>query len=355
MHEKIIYNCHHSMPINSLSKSITDLRRLHHYKMSLLLNDEVFRIPGLALIQVCTTFATQPLPARYSVSSNVSTELFQKFLSALKGETIEVTKVNFPDLSTLCQEFGFKMENQSYRFAQLEVKIEELTIEIGRLLSEVAALRRTPAITAQLSEEVTELRADISVLKTWINRLFNSRIIANFPEIFAEFRGKQFSLLWRGGCDGFAASEFHRRCDGHANTLTVILDTKGNIFGGFTPLEWESRVWNGKEGKESNLRKADDSLKSFLFTLKNPHNILAKRFALKAAENDRAILCSSTHGPHFWDIRVSNNCNANTISWAFWDGSDDVYINDTGLDGNTFFTGSKYFQVKEIEVFEITD
>jgi hypothetical protein len=31
------------------------------------------------------------------------------------------------------------------------------------------------------------------------------------------------------------------------------------------------------------------------------------------------------------------------------------YTNDTGRKPNTFFTGSTYFQVKEIEVFEITD
>jgi hypothetical protein len=31
-----------------------------------------------------------------------------------------------------------------------------------------------------------------------------------------------------------------------------------------------------------------------------------------------------------------------------------VSNNDTGLDGNIVFTGPKYFQVAEIEVFEIT-
>jgi hypothetical protein len=72
----------------------------------------------------------------------------------------------------------------------------------------------------------------------------DSRIISDFPEIFAEFRGKQFSLLWRGSRNGFKAQEFHHRCDGHANTLTVIVDTEGNIFGGFTPVEWESRTSN---------------------------------------------------------------------------------------------------------------
>jgi hypothetical protein len=70
----------------------------------------------------------------------------------------------------------------------------------------------------------------------------DSIIISDFPEIFAEFHTKQFLLLWRGGRDGFGARDFHGRCDGHANTLTLIEDTNGNIFGGFTPLEWESHM-----------------------------------------------------------------------------------------------------------------
>jgi hypothetical protein len=76
---------------------------------------------------------------------------------------------------------------------------------------------------------------------------FDSQIISDIPEIFAEFRGKRFSLLWRGSRDRFKVSEFHRRCDGHANTLTVILDTKENIFGGFTPVKWESAQLPCKE------------------------------------------------------------------------------------------------------------
>jgi hypothetical protein len=171
-----------------------------------------------------------------------------------------------------------------------------------------------------------------------------SEIISDFPEIFAEFRGKRFEILWRGSRDGFRATEFHGRCDGHANTLTVILDTEGNIFGGFTPVEWESRTRGS--------HKADDSQKSFLFTLKNPRNIPARRFALKAEKKCRAILCKSGWGPSFGDIAVSDNCNANTSS-ATWLG--DTYTNDTGRDGANVFAGSANFQVREIEVFEITD
>jgi hypothetical protein len=131
------------------------------------------------------------------------------------------------------------------------------------------------------------------------------------------------------------------------------LDTKGNIFGGFTPVEWESRVHNGKYGDEDNRYKADDSLKSFLFTLKNPRNVPARRFALNPKMKHRAIRCDSESDPNLCDIGIFDNCNANTNSFAFFGGCQVSYINDIGVDGKTVFTGSLVFQVKEIEVFEI--
>jgi hypothetical protein len=70
---------------------------------------------------------------------------------------------------------------------------------------------------------------------------FASLIVADFPALFAEFRRKRFTLLWRGSRDGFGVGDSHGRCDGHTNTLTLIEDTEGNIFGGFTPVEWASR------------------------------------------------------------------------------------------------------------------
>jgi hypothetical protein len=176
--------------------------------------------------------------------------------------------------------------------------------------------------------------------------LLDSRIISNFPDIFAEFQRKRFSLLWRGSRDGFDVQEFHRRCDGHANTLTVILDTNGNIFGGFTPVEWESRI--------SYCFKADDSLKSFVFTLKNPHDVPARRFALKVEQKQNAIYCHFGWSPCFGggcDIAVSNHCNAHMHSYTRFGNS---YANDTGLNDMIVFTGSQFFEVKEIEVFEIT-
>jgi hypothetical protein len=74
-----------------------------------------------------------------------------------------------------------------------------------------------------------------------ITHPFDSQIISNFPMIFAKFWRKRFELLWWRNRDGFTAAAFHKQCDGHSNTLTVILDLDGNIFGGFTPVKWDSK------------------------------------------------------------------------------------------------------------------
>jgi hypothetical protein len=174
---------------------------------------------------------------------------------------------------------------------------------------------------------------------------FASLIVADFPALFAEFRGMRFMLLWRGCRGGFGAGDFHGLCDGHAPTLPLIQDTEGSIFGGFTPVEWESRT-------NPPYFKADPSLKSFVFTLKNPHNFTARKFALKAEKKDRAIYCDSEWGPRFYGIAVSDDCNANTDSFSCLG---ETYKNNIGLHGGTFLTRLFDFTVKEIEVFEIAD
>jgi hypothetical protein len=167
---------------------------------------------------------------------------------------------------------------------------------------------------------------------------------------------KCFNLLWRGSRDGFTAREFHRRCDGHPNTLTLILDTDSNVFGGFTPVEWESRVWNRMRGEMNNCKKADDSRRSFLFTLSNPYGVPPRKFTLRGKGRFYAIDCHSDFGPVCADcLGVSNDCNANrdNITRIGTLYANRTYTNDTTFEN--LFTGQENFRVKEIEVFEITD
>jgi hypothetical protein len=113
-------------------------------------------------------------------------------------------------------------------------------------------------------------------------------------------------------------------------------------------VKWESREVGSKN---QNQEKPDYSLKSFVFTLKNPHNISARRFALKEEAKQWAINCNYLFGLCFIDIAVLGECNESDSSFT---SLGTVYTNDTGLDNEIVFTGSKYFQVEEIEVFEIT-
>jgi hypothetical protein len=110
-------------------------------------------------------------------------------------------------------------------------------------------------------------------------------------------------------------------------------------------MKWESRT-------EAPSYMADPSLKSFLFTLKNSHNLPARKFALKGERKDFAIKCSFWSGPVFGSFSLFGGLDPYTSS------SNDLglsYANDNGLGGGKVLTGSCYFTVKEIAVFEMLD
>jgi hypothetical protein len=77
-----------------------------------------------------------------------------------------------------------------------------------------------------MSTVTTQLSGTFAQLRSVLWSLPISIILSNFAEAFTEFREKRFWLLWRGSRDGFTAEEYQRRCDGHANTLTVVFDTE---------------------------------------------------------------------------------------------------------------------------------
>jgi hypothetical protein len=115
---------------------------------------------------------------------------------------------------------------------------------------------------------------------------------------------------------------------------------------GIAGVEWN---FSGTDG----CRKADPTLKTFVFTLKNPHGFPARRFMLRPKKKQMTIYCNSECGLHFWDIGVADCVNENIESSIYHFGY--AYVNDTGLQGTQIFMNSVNSQMKEIEVFEITD
>lgn len=81
------------------------------------------------------------------------------------------------------------------------------------------------------------------------------------------------TLLYRASENNFSAAEFHKKCDGHQDTLTLIQTEYGRVIGGYTPLTWNSskKHW-----------AADKSLTSFIFSvdLREKFNLNLAQFAI---------------------------------------------------------------------------
>jgi hypothetical protein len=98
-------------------------------------------------------------------------------------------------------------------------------------------------------------------------------------------------------------------------------------------------------------------MKSFVFTLKNPHHLAARTFSLNPDWKQYTMLCySNSYMVWFGNadaIGLLDNCNTNNKSHNRGFGiPQSSFVNDTGLPGSTLFTGEETFTVKELEIFE---
>jgi hypothetical protein len=116
-----------------------------------------------------------------------------------------------------------KVAQMDTKVAQVDTKVAQVHTKVAQVDTKVTQVDSKINQLNPLHSAVGQLREEISVLK--VLKEPHSRIVGYLPGLFEEFRAKRFNLLWRGSRDGFTAKEFHRRCDGRANTLTLIADT----------------------------------------------------------------------------------------------------------------------------------
>jgi hypothetical protein len=110
----------------------------------------------------------------------------------------------------------------------------------------------------------------------------------------------KLTLLYRATRDGFGSDDFHSKCDGHSNTLTIIKAKQSKfIFGGFTAVSWNS----------SSKWKSDAN--AYIFSLTNKENRPLK-MKIDPNYHKYAIYSHSLYGPRFGmgdDIFIANNAN----------------------------------------------
>ncbi len=179
---------------------------------------------------------------------------------------------------------------------------------------------------------------------------FKSEILKDLKQCFelidlCEFSpNDKWSLLYRGTRDGFGSDVFHSKCDNHSNTLTIIKANGSEfIFGGFTTVSWDS----------SNGWKSDPN--AFIFSLTNKDNQPLK-MKVDLDEHESAIRCYPEYGPTFgggFDILIVDKANTTMESYSKLGCAYSHPQYAVGTDeAETFLSGSQFFQLDEIEVYQ---
>src|SRR5690606_18362057 len=107
-------------------------------------------------------------------------------------------------------------------------------------------------------------------------------------------RKKKWKLLFRASKYNFNSSSFHQKCDNAgAPTVTIVLSTLGNVFGGYTTLPWTS----------DGSYKSD--LSSFIFLLKAQKNATTKKGKWPISNTSYSVHHGSGQGPTF-GIKIYN-------------------------------------------------
>uniref|UniRef100_A0A182JD02 Probable small nuclear ribonucleoprotein E n=1 Tax=Anopheles atroparvus TaxID=41427 RepID=A0A182JD02_ANOAO len=144
-------------------------------------------------------------------------------------------------------------------------------------------------------------------------------------------------MVYRASTNGFAASAFHRHCDGVAPLYIIALSSNGAISGGFTDVAF------AKTNRKGGYLHSE---KAFLFAL-NSNNEPPTKFDI--VKKPYAICYHPDCGPIFGagaDLLISNNCNVNMESYSNFPHS---YDGPNCMFGHLF--GDYNFSIIDYEVF----
>ena len=117
---------------------------------------------------------------------------------------------------------------------------------------------------------------------------------------------KAILLLYRATRDGFTHSAFHSRCDGKANTITIIKNHLNYVFGGYASRAWHSKDAYIEDGN------------AFIFSLRRNGTSTNEKYKVKNPQSAyRGYSSSSVWLFAFGGYDIDILANSNTVTGSF--------------------------------------
>ena len=238
-----------------------------------------------------------------------------------------------------------KINNLNEMIIKLKNEITELKIknekEINENKKEINELKN---VINNQNHEIKELKEQ---MKSWLKyreslevlELKNSliinynieyyKLIQNWINPNKKIKGE---LLYRLSRDGDQISTFHSLCDNKGATLTLFATKEGYKGGIYTPLSWDSN----SEWKHD--------MESFMFNLN-------KNQKYKKLKNELSIYCVNSFGPWipYFGFYQSNQIRkiehrSSSIN-SYYENGAEILPNNS--------ESTKYFEIKEVEIYKI--
>ena len=221
---KIIFRCSEIKDLSgTLYKAELTLDELHK------LND---LLRGFQTIEKIFTSFFQKLDESQITIKKEDNKIMVTFTIVFLADKLEV-KINLipekPDLNVTVMKLCDKVKEIDL----LEKKIKELEKE-NQNLKENFELYNKVFLPTEEIKRLKSINIDSRILKIYEINLIEKGVQKNLKK-----KINKYTLLFRASRDGYRASNFHSKCDGKSNTVTLVETMTGRRFGGFTDAQWD--------------------------------------------------------------------------------------------------------------------
>ena len=329
-------------PIFGLEEDIISISKLieesiNNYGMKTLLEEKNENIIYL-ILQIKINSKIKEIKIKLDKTDLSKDEFFSSIIEKVNNLLDERKDIyGIKSFKQMKEESSTKSNEFNNRLSDIENKLAHVT-RILTKLREANLLGKSNIISNS-----SEIKLILNKLKQIENE--NIKIVTNNKN--CKFQNKEniiFKLVYRASRDGDSAKEFHKRCDTIGPNIVLVKTNENIRFGGFTNLNWDPEK-NNEEKKDGDDDGKKNDPDSFCFSLNT------KKIYLHNIAKEGSICCSKSNGPIFCDNIFAINNNflekggyCNKMDKSCFDGQKKNYE----ISG-----GNKYFNVTELEVFEI--